>query len=219
MKISFNRTFPKFKDTAIAGWKKQKGSGVFILPSGQKAIVLGIEEPDELNRRKLILLSRQIVTLAKANRIKKIALKLDDFAFSGLKISREETAELLATNFEMANFEFVKYKSRPKEGWNFIESVIVVGNVTPSDKYAFATGQTIGQEVNACRVLANTPGGEMTPGVLAKEAIRAARGTGIKVKILSLKEMQRLKMGGVLGVAKGADEKPKFIVLEYLKGG
>lgn len=219
MKISFSSVAPKSKEIAIVGWKKQKGSGVFILPSGQKSIVLGIEEPDELNRRKLILLSRQVVTLAKANRIKKIALKLDDFTFSGLESSREEIAELLATNFEMANFEFVKYKSRPKEGWSFIEGITVVGNVSPSVKYAFARGQTIGQEVNACRVLANTPGGEMTPDVLAKEAVKAARSTGVKVKVLGLQEIQRLKMGGVLGVAKGADEKPKFIILEYLKGG
>lgn len=189
------------------------------MPSGKKSIFIGIPEPDKLNRRKLIILSRQIITLAKANQIKKIAFKFEDFSFSKLKISREETAELLATNLEMANFEFVKYRSKPKEGWNFIEGIIVAGKVSPGVKYAFAMGQRIGQEVNACRVLANTPGGEMTPNVLAKEAVKAARGTGVKVKVLGLREIERLKMGGVLGVAKGADEPPRFIILEYLKGG
>ncbi|MEX2033482.1 MAG: leucyl aminopeptidase [Candidatus Colwellbacteria bacterium] len=219
MKISFSSTIPKSKGVAIISWKKQKQGEVLLMPGGKKSILIGIPEPDELNRRKLIILSRQIITLAKTNRIKKIALKLDDFTFSKLKISREETAELLATNFEMANFEFVKYKSKPKEGWNFVEGVIIVGNISPGVKKAFAAGQAIGEEVNACRVLANTPGGEMTPERLAKEAVKAARGSGIRVKILGLREMERLKMGGVLGVAKGADEKPAFIILEYLKGG
>ncbi|MBI2506971.1 MAG: leucyl aminopeptidase [Candidatus Colwellbacteria bacterium] len=219
MKLTFSKTTPKSKDIAIVGWKKQKQSEVLLLPTGQKSIILGVPEPEKLNRRKLIILSRQIIALAKANRIKKTALKLDDFSFPKLKISKEEIAELLATNFEMADFEFVKYKSKPEEGWNFVEGIIVTGSISPGVKKAFARGQIIGQEVNACRVLANTPGGEMTPTVLAREAVKAARGTGIKVKILNPQEMQRLKMGGILGVAKGADEKPRFIVLEYLKGG
>ena len=219
MKISFSSIIPKSEDTALVSWKKQKQSEALVLPSGQKTIFLGIAEPDKLNRRKLIILSRQVITLAKANQTKRIAFKFEDFTFSKLKISREETAELLATNFEMANFEFVKYKSKPKEGWNFIERIVVAGNVSSGVKRAFATGQTIGREVNACRVLANTPGGEMTPDVLAKEAVKAARGTGVKVKVLGSREIERLKMGGVLGVAKGADEPPRFIILEYLKGG
>ena len=99
MKISFSSVVPQLKEIAIVGWKKQKGSGVFILPSGQKSIVLGIEDLDGLNRRRLILLSRQIITLAKANRIKKIAFKFEDFSFSKLKISKEEMAELLAASF------------------------------------------------------------------------------------------------------------------------
>ncbi|MDP2650830.1 MAG: leucyl aminopeptidase family protein [bacterium] len=219
MKISFSLIKPKSKDTALVSWKKQKQSEVLLLSSGQRSIVLGVTEPEKLTRRKLVIFSRQIITLAKANQIKKIAFKFEDLSFSKLKISREETAELLATNFEMANFESVKYKSKPKEGWGFIEGIIVAGNVSPGVKKAFAKGQTIGQEVNACRVLANTPGGEMTPDVLAKEAVKAARGTGVKVKVLGLREIERLKMGGVLGVAKGADEPPRFIILEYLKGG
>lgn len=203
----------------MTSWKKQKQSEVLSLPNGQKSIILGIAEPEKLNRRKLIILARQIITLAKANQIKKIAFKFEDFSFSMLRISQEETAELLVTNFEMANFEFVKYKSKPKEGWNFVEEVVVIGNANPSIKKSFAKGQIVGQEVNACRTLANTPGGEMTPTILARETVRAAKGTGVKVKTLNSREMGRIKMGGVLGVAKGADEPPRFIILEYLKGG
>src|SRR3989344_417631 len=72
MKISFSSTIPKSKDVAIISWKKQKQSEVLLLPSGKKSILIGIPEPAELNRRKLIILSRQIITLAKAHQIKKI---------------------------------------------------------------------------------------------------------------------------------------------------
>lgn len=58
----------------------------------------------------------------------------------------------------------------------------------------------------------------MTPRRLAEEAKKAARGTRVKVKILGLKEIKKLKMGGVLGVARGSSEEPRFITLEY-RGG
>ena len=95
MKFSFSPIAPRSKDIAVVSWKKQKQNEVLVSPSGQKNIVLGIAEPEKLNRRKFIILARQIITLAKANRVKKIALRLDDFAFPKLKLPKEEIVELL----------------------------------------------------------------------------------------------------------------------------
>jgi leucyl aminopeptidase len=55
----------------------------------------------------------------------------------------------------------------------------------------------------------------MTPSVLANEARRVAAKLPIKVKIFGVPEMQKLKMGGVLGVGKGSAFPAKFIVMEY----
>jgi leucyl aminopeptidase len=59
----------------------------------------------------------------------------------------------------------------------------------------------------------------MTPTLLAKAAKAAAMSAGqgpkLKVTVLGRKEIQKLGMGGVLGVAKGSSEEPQFIVLEY----
>ncbi|MCI0597024.1 MAG: leucyl aminopeptidase family protein, partial [candidate division Zixibacteria bacterium] len=52
----------------------------------------------------------------------------------------------------------------------------------------------------------------------AAEARRIARHTKIRVKILHVGEMKKLKMGGVLGVGKGSQAEPKFIVMEYFGG-
>ena len=59
----------------------------------------------------------------------------------------------------------------------------------------------MGEEVNATRKLANTPGSDMTPAHLADAARMVARENNITAKILDKKEMTRLGMGGVLGVA------------------
>ncbi|OGY96667.1 MAG: hypothetical protein A2122_00580, partial [Candidatus Liptonbacteria bacterium GWB1_49_6] len=84
---------------------------------------------------------------------------------------------------------------------------------------ALRTGQIIGQEINLARDLSNTPGGDMAPASLAEAAREAGKRCGFMVSIMEEDEMKRLNMGGILGVAKGSSEKPKFIVMEYLKGG
>ncbi|RJQ29057.1 leucyl aminopeptidase family protein [Candidatus Parcubacteria bacterium] len=215
IKITFSKSEPKDKKIGLVSLRKEKDNSVFILSSGQKSIVIGVPEPEKITRRKLILLTRQAIVLAKQNKIKRIAIRLADFGFRHLRLGDRNLAELLATNFEMANFEFVKYKTPPPEGWNFVEEVVVVGESAADVRKGFEIGQIVGGEVNACRVLANTPGGDMTPRILGEEAKKAAKGTKIRVKVLGKSEIQRLKMGGVLGVARGSAEKPTFIILEY----
>ena len=209
---------PKGKDAVPVVLTNEKETVVSVDSRGRRTLSIGIGKRDEVTRRKLFLIARQVIAAAKTNRIKKIAVNFSDFDFPKLKMKDSELAELLAINFEMANFEFVKYKSVPKEGWNFVEEVYVVGKVSKEIKDGFARGQIIGQEVNGCRVLANTPGGEMTPRILASEAKKATKGAKVKVRILGATDIKKLKMGGIMGVAQGSDEAPRFIVLEYFGG-
>jgi leucyl aminopeptidase len=55
----------------------------------------------------------------------------------------------------------------------------------------------------------------MTPEILAKHAKQSVKGLPITCTVLDEAAMKRLKMGGVLGVGKGSEAKPCFIVLEY----
>lgn len=163
----------------------------------------------------LRLLARQIISVSRGNRFKKISFRFEDFKFPAEPLKDTDLAELLAVEFEMSNFEFVKYRTPPEEGWNFVKEVIVTGALSAGVKDAFKKGQAIGEAVNACRALANTPGGEMTPTLLAKAATLAARGSAVTVRVLGKKDMEKLGMGGVLGVSQGSSEEPRFIILEY----
>ena len=194
-------------------------SETLLLPTGAKEVRLGIGKRGGMTRRKLMLLPRMVVAMAKKARVKKFTVNFGDFVFPHLKIGRGELAEIMAVNFQLANFEFVRYKTKPKEGWNFIKEIIVRGAISHADKAGFQRGLTIGEEINACRALANTPGGDMTPTILAVEARKAAAGTRATVKVLDLRQIRKLGMGGVLGVAKGSDEEPKFIIVEYHGSG
>ena len=75
-------------------------------------------------------------------------------------------------------------------------------------------GETLAEATNFARRLADEPSNLMTPTHLA-EAAESIRNHAVAVEILERKDMERLAMGSMLGVAKGSDEPPKFIIMRY----
>ena len=177
--------------------------------------LFGLGEKSKWNYRKEQLLPRLFVRYARGERIATFAAALHS-TFDDIR----NAAARFSANAIMANFEFNKYKERPKDGWPEIKTIYLAASkdALKDAKEGIREGQIIGEEVNSCRELANTPGGDMTPARLADEAEISAKKTGIKIKILGEKDIKQLGMGGVLGVARGSSEKPQFIILEYFHG-
>ena len=197
---------------------EKKGTKKLMREKGVETLELGAGKASEMNARKFILLCRSIVAAAKANKSKKIAIQFDRSPelFKNLhEITPEHISQSAAENFEMANFEFNAFKTKPKEGWHTVEEILLYGKSSPSTEKAVKKGQEIGRAINACRMLANTPGGDMTPTLLAAAAKQAVRGLPVKVTTLGRKEMQKLGMGALLGVARGSSEAPTFTIMKY----
>lgn len=186
----------------------------FILSGKNKILEIKIPEKKKVNQRQAVLIARKIIAFAKIHKIKKISINWN--IIEKLNLGTEQAvAEIFGINFEMANYEFVSFKTKPKEGWNFFEEIVIITEGKKNIKAAVEKGQLIGQHVNMCRELANTPGSDMTPKILVEETKKAIKNTGIKMKVLDEKEMKKLGMNAVLAVAQGSVKKPKFIILEY----
>lgn len=192
-----------------------------ILPvfsaSLQKIILLGRGNRAKWHRRKTLLLPRRIIQAAKQERIKIIAahwnmLELGDGALAS---SRD-----IATNALLAHFEY-RRKVASKDGWPEVRQLILL--CQKKDLKAatdgIREGSIIGEETNQTRLLNNTPGGEMTPQTLADAARKAGKKYGVHITIFDEKKMKTLGFGGVLGVGKGSDIAPRFIIMEYRRGG
>jgi len=83
-------------------------------------------------------------------------------------------------------------------------------------KEAAVRAQTISRAVYLTRNLVSMPSNELTPARLAGEAkALAKRYRGLSVRILEAREMERLGMNALLGVARGSRESPKLIVMSY----
>jgi leucyl aminopeptidase len=65
------------------------------------------------------------------------------------------------------------------------------------------------------RALSNEPGNVLTPREFAARAAKLARSADLKVEILDEKKIAGLKMGLLMGVARGSSEPPRLVVLRY----
>ena len=80
---------------------------------------------------------------------------------------------------------------------------------------AFNEATVLAACTNFAKRLGDMPGNLMTPTILADHAIAAAKGTSLKVTAWDKKRIEKEKMGGLLGVAAGSAQEPRFIVMEY----
>ncbi len=209
--------FKKADNRALFIKIDSKNKDEVVKENGIKTLYLRCEEADKMNLRKLYLLVRKMIQVAKGVKTEKISFDFNDFKFKGVKLSDLELGEMIGTQLDFANYEFNDYKTLPEEGFNSVKEIIILGTNKEIEK-AILKGHTIANEVNKTRDLSNIPGGDMTPQILANSAKTAVKGLPVKVTVLGEKEMEKLKMNAILSVGRGSDEESKFIIMEYWGG-
>lgn len=215
MKITFKNKIQE-KDVLFIS-VNSKNTDEVVKENGVKTFYLKSSESEKMNLRKLYLLVRKMVQSAKSTKAVKISLNFNDFKFKNINLTDLEIAEIIGTQLDFANYEFVEYKTPTKDGFYFINEVVITGT-NKAIENAILKGHAIAQEVNKTRTLSNTPGGDMTPGILASKAKEAVKNLPVKVTVLGEKEMEKLKMQAILSVGRGSDEESKFIIMEYFGG-
>ncbi len=180
---------------------------------------LGVGKFKSINRRTFRTLIRNVVQTAKGHQLENIVLELNPADFLKLtKFGNEWFYRTVAENFELAQYEFIHYKTKKSKVPN-LKEILVCSSVTTSSKKAFAAGLIVGESANFTRDIANTSGDDMTPSTLAKAAVAKLKNTKASVKVLDFKAIKKLKMGLLEAVGKGAPDEPKFIVIEYWGAG
>jgi leucyl aminopeptidase len=217
MKITFKDSLKKAKKETLFVSINSKNKDEIVKESSVKTLYLKCDEAEKMNLRKLYLLVRKMVVMAKSMKTEKFAFDFDDFKFKNINLTDVELGEIIGTQLDFANYEFNKYKTKPKEGFSEIKEVIIAGGNKDVEK-AIQKGHIITEEVNKTRSLSNTPGGDMTPEILAKKAREAVKGLPVKVTVLGEKEMKKQNMQAILSVGRGSDEESKFIIMEYWGG-
>ena len=167
-------------------------------------------------------LRRVAATAAKRAR----ALKLDDAALA-LPISESSAARFAAAEAaaEGAALGLYRFNRHKTQGAAADAESRELGTFTliHDDEYDISGGAETGGKLAAAallaRDLANEPSNEATPEYLAEKAREIAERHGMQVDILDRAGIEAEGMVGLATVGRSATNEPRFIALEYRKGG
>ncbi len=180
---------------------------------------MGAGKRSEATERSFRTLVRSIVQAAKSHQLESIALHMGPMGCKQLKKQGDEWYyRTLAENLSLASYEYTKYKTKERKEKQ-LKEILVCGLYDKTQKSAFEEGLTIAEAANLTRDIANASGDDMTPDTLAEAAKMAFKGTKATVKVLNEKEIVKQGMGLLHVVGKGANDAPRFIIIEYWGAG
>ena len=133
--------------------------------------------------------------------------------------SQPEAAALadIALGMKLSLYRFNKYKTGSAAKKKQSVSATINGAAANKAKKMWGGVSGVGDGVMLARDLVNEPANVLTPVEFAKRA-KALEKLGCKVKVLDEKEMSKLKMRALLGVAQGSRNPPRMAIIEW-KGG
>jgi leucyl aminopeptidase len=139
----------------------------------------------------------------------------------GDALARVDVLAAVADGFLLVGYKFERYKLERKP--SKVESLVLAGERAPKAaiwKPALDRVTGVANLVFAARDLVNEPPSVATPSYLAKYAERLAVETpGLKVEIWSGRRLERESIAGLLAVARGSHEEPRFIQLRHAPAG
>lgn len=145
----------------------------------------------------------------------KICTALNAHGYSDVYLNIHPKHELLlavAEGLALSNYQFLKYKSdKPKA--NSLSQVFLPAN--EQMKKEAEQLQLLVNAVYMARTWVNEPQSYLDAVVFAKEIKNQAATAGVKCEVLNKKQIEALKMGGLLAVNKGSITPPTFTILEY----
>ncbi|RKP56706.1 leucyl aminopeptidase [Pararobbsia silviterrae] len=122
----------------------------------------------------------------------------------------------VTTGRELA-YRYTETKSKAEPDERVLKKVTLI--VDPADekaaKLALKQGVAIANGADLTRELGNLPPNICTPTYLGQTARKLAKDFKLKVEVLGQKQIEALKMGAFLSVARASSEPPQFIVLQY----
>lgn len=177
-------------------------------------IVAGLGKEDSITHESI----RQTVASA-FEALKGLGIEEAAVHFDGLGAGKKELAAFARATAEglvLTSYVFNELMSGKKEKKEISVHVVSKHAAEKEVKEAFTEGLILADSTNFSRRLGDMPGNYMTPAILANSAAEAGKGIkNLKVTIWDKARIKKEKMGGLLGVAQGSDQEPRFIIMEY----
>lgn len=213
MKINFNDSKKNlvkftFKDDFSNEFFDGSIGGVFP-DLNSNLIYLGLGEKEYFDRE---IFKEAVYKLGRFFLNKEITeISFDD---NSLELDKEDYIYNIVNSLILAGYNFDYYKSE-KTKYN-IENINLPASFNSYEKNMEELVKVIDAQSFA-RDLVNLRSNDIYPETLANKAKEELSKYGVDVKIYEEDQIRQMGLTAFLQVAKGSDNKPRFIVMEYLK--
>ena len=181
-----------------------------------RVLLVGLGKADALNLKTVRNAFRAAIKALPAG----VASIATDFAALALKkVSVRQKAAALAEVTLEATYKVNALKEQKIEPHALQQLVLLLDKAdAAAAETGVKQGSSLGQGVALAKDLGNLPPNICTPTYLGKQAEKLAKEYGFIAEVLEQAEIEKLNMGSFLGVTRGSEEPPRFIVLQHLKG-
>ncbi|CAN0622760.1 aminopeptidase A/I [Burkholderia multivorans] len=180
-----------------------------------RVLLVGLGKQDAFNQKAYAEAARAAWRALLATRVVQVTFTLAQLPVEERSSDWGVRAAILALRGE--TYRFTQLKSKPEPAPHGLKRVVF--SVDPADekaaKVAVKQAAALANGMDLTRDLGNLPGNVCTPAYLAKTARQIAKDWNLKAEVLGLKQIEALKMGSFLSVARASVEPPQFIVLHY----
>ena len=187
--------------------------GDYLLVAGdekvKRIIFFNLGDKKTLTNDKLRAHGSNVYSLVNSKKIK--SMYIDSKSFM---LSTNDKVQAFVEGLVLGSYKFEDYKSNKGKN-NHLSKISIWGNV---DDSIVKKGQVLANSVCFARDLGNHPANILTPTYFANESKRISKAKNMKCTIYDVTKFEKMGLGSFFGVARGAKEPAKMIIVEYNGG-
>ncbi|MBD3854633.1 MAG: leucyl aminopeptidase, partial [Acidobacteria bacterium] len=190
-------------------------SGECPLDVAHRVTFVGVGEERKLTHSKLREALHRVMQQATKNREYQIGLGIP-ITVHGLAAAESRLFALREASIADYTFDHFKSKKNEFEKIDGLHILPLAGETEKELEERLERVRLLRTSQQLARDLGNRPANDLNPEAFASAAKEMAEEvSGLRVTILGMKELQKEKMGGVLGVSQGSAEEPRVLVIEH----
>ena len=202
---------------AAADFKGKAGSTLdLIAPAGldlDRIVVFGIGKADANEPADWLKRGGAVMAKLSALQLDAATILIEDPA--GTEVDAAAAAADFAVGMKLRAYDFDRYKTKKDDNGKPKSLKLALGlDKAGKARAAFKAADGVADGVLLARDLVNEPANILGPEEFADRAKELEK-LGVEVTVLGEKEMKKLKMNALLGVAQGSARPPRLVVMHW----
>ncbi len=202
-------------DKSFKGTAGSTSSGFMAGDKNHLIILVGIGDKNKISRKQLQSVGANIAVKLNAMKVETGDVVIEENLLSENIKDIQTAAAYIAEGIKLRNYKFTKhYVNKNKDHELTLKSVNIFSHHPEQASKAFERYSITADGVMLTRDLISEPGNIIYPESFAQQCLEMER-LGLKVKVLTRKEMSALGMGALLGVAQGSVNDARLVAIEW----